>query len=79
MSDVIEQEMLVFDEFLWECFMHPHMHPGSRLTLGPTDCPTCHDDHTLCFYGSILWMGDVVYVIGDYEPTTQSWWAKWPD
>jgi hypothetical protein len=79
-TDVLDPEMLVFDEFLWECLHHPHMHPGSKLTLSHPDQHECEMvNDRVCFSGAILWQGDVVYRVGDYEAETNSWWARWPD
>lgn len=78
--ETVDQELLVFDEYLWECLHHPHMHPGSRLTL---DHPELHEcemvNGRVCFTGAILWWGDVVYRVGEYEFSTNSWWVRWPD
>ncbi len=80
MSDVIETEMLVFDELLWECLHHPHMHPGARLTLRHLDGHNCGMvNDRVCFTGSVFWQGDVVYRVDEYEETTNSWWIRWPD
>lgn len=76
-----QPEMLVFDEFLGECLHHPHMHPGTTLTLDHPDGHECEIvNDRVCFTGSILKDGDAgIYRIGDYEAETNSWWARWPD
>jgi hypothetical protein len=75
-------EMLVFDEFLWECHAHPHMHPGSKLTLNfhrQTDHETCRGEAAMCYWGSILNDGEHIYRIGEYANEVNSWHARWPD
>lgn len=82
MADVLDPEMLVFDEFLWECLRHPHMHPGNRLVLGfhrPEDHDGCLGENGMCYWSSLLWQGDTVYRIGQHDRDVNSWWARWPD
>lgn len=74
-------ELLVFDEFLYECLEFTHMHPGSRLTLNHPEGHACRTPHggLECFTGAILKTEGRIYVIGEYEPKSHSWWARWPD
>lgn len=73
-------EMLVFDEFLWECLHHPHMHPGSSLNLSHDDTHQCEMvNDRVCFSGAIFKDGDEIYRVGEYQDSTNSWWARWPD
>lgn len=77
-------EMLVFDKFLIECWLHPHMHPGSKLTINrhrPADHQGCWVERRVCFWGSIYNDGKYIYRIGEYtnEYDCDSWHARWPD
>lgn len=74
-------DMLVFDKFLWECHHHPHMHPGSKLTLNHPDDHQCETvNNRICFTGAIFNDGEFIYRIGEYaNRETASWHARWPD
>jgi hypothetical protein len=79
-GDIAEPEMLVFDQFLWECYRG--CYPGSRLDLGfhrADDHDGCRGEAEMCYWGSLLWMGDNVWKISSYEQDVDSWWARWPD
>lgn len=78
-------EMLIFDKFLLECLIHPHMHPGSDLKFrnhrAASDHDGCVEPAKCCFSGSIYNDGEHIYRIGQYtnESGCDSWHARWPD
>lgn len=73
-------ELLVPDEYLWNCLHHPDVYPSAHLNLQHIEghaCETVND--RVCFTGSILREGDAFYRIAEYEILTNCWWARWPD
>ncbi|CQD03696.1 hypothetical protein BN000_00624 [Mycobacterium europaeum] len=79
-ADVVEPVELFTDEYIWES--HRGQHPGSRVVLNfhrPSDHDGCLEESAMCYWGSLLWMGDVVYRIGEYVRDVHSWWGRWPD
>lgn len=72
-------EQLVYDTFLHDCVLHAP--PGFSLKLNyhrPTDHDVCQNPG-MCYWGSILRDGDLVYRIGEYDGDSGCWHARWPD
>jgi hypothetical protein len=81
----MQQQLTFSDEFLTECFLFPQR--GFRLVPNQHRAGLGHEYYTCCrrggsgncYYGSLLWDGDHVYRIGNYNPKDGSWPARWPD